>query len=440
MPRVGITVYDLLVSCPGDVADAIEVIRDSIDSFNRSFGRRNNIEVVINYWKTHSYPQFGSSPQEILNEQFVSNCDLAIAIFGTRFGTPTDKYHSGTEEEIENMINSGKQVFVYFLKRKINPDEIDLEQYTRVKNYKEECQKRGLYSEVSNLEELRIIFENHLNLYFASIKKPLLDLSQVLTMDRIDIVSCLRRLSMGEQIDDNKMRYIKNLEELDLSKLNIGELPVWIENLTNLKKLNLHSTKISKLPRGLSKLRNLQELNLCANPLYALPKWIDSLKNLEMLNLGYTKIKKVPLEIGQLEKLHILQLHNTLIKNLPEEMKHLKKLQYLNLSGTLLEELPEWMKELTSLENLHLFGTPIIDLPEWISELEELHDLNISNTKISKLPGTLGDLKKIEKIRLCNLKLDNLPCCLKKLDLPYIEDGISGSKPGIYIKGLILDN
>lgn len=442
MPRVGITVYDLLVSCPGDVIDIIEIIRDSVDSFNRAFGRRNNIEIVINYWKTHSYPQFGSSPQEILNEQFVKDCDLAIAIFGTRFGTPTDRYYSGTEEEIEDMVNSGKQVFVYFLNRKINPSEIDLEQYNRVQIYKKECQKKGLYSEVSDAEELRIMFENHLNLYFSSIKKPLLDISQVLTMDRIDIVSCLRRLSIGEQIDDNKLLYIKNLEELDLSKLNIGELPTWIENLVNLRKLNLQSTKISKLPRGLSRLQNLQELNLCANPLYTLPKWIDSLQSLETLNLGYTRIKKLPLEIGQLKKLKILQMHNTVIRNLPEEMKHLRSLQYLNLSNTLLEELPEWMKELSALEDLHLFGVPITKLPEWISELDELHDLNISNTKISQLPITLSNMKNIEKIRICNLKLESLPQYLEKLDLPYIKDGISGSKPGIYIKGatLLLDD
>ena len=32
------------------------------------------------------------------------DCDAAVAIFWTKFGTPTDKYGSGTEEEIEEML------------------------------------------------------------------------------------------------------------------------------------------------------------------------------------------------------------------------------------------------------------------------------------------------------------------------------------------------
>lgn len=435
MPRTGITVYDMLVSCPGDVIDVMEVIRESVDSFNRTFGRRNNIEIVVNNWRTHSYPQFGASPQEILNQQFINNCDFAVAIFGTRFGTPTDKYHSGTEEEIEDMVNSGKQVFLYFLDRKINPSEIDIDQYNQVQNYKKKSVERGLYCEVSSEEKLRVTFENHLNLYFSTIKSPIVDVNRIMNMDGIDIVSCLRRLSIGEQIEENQLNYIQNLEELDLSKFNIGEIPEGIEKLVHLKKLNLQSTKINKLPRGFSKLINLQELNLCANPLFALPKWIDSLINLEELNLGYTKIKKIPLEIGRLKNLKALHIHNTEIKSLPEEMQNLQQLIYLNLSGTLLQELPNWIGMLNNLEILHLFGVPITELPEWISQLKNLHDLNISSTGIKRLPDTLGNMKSIQRLRLCNLSFDGVPPCLEQLDLEYIKEGISGSKPGIYIKG-----
>ena len=34
MPRVGITAYDLLISCPGDVNGFIDIIRECVD--NRS--------------------------------------------------------------------------------------------------------------------------------------------------------------------------------------------------------------------------------------------------------------------------------------------------------------------------------------------------------------------------------------------------------------------
>jgi len=35
-------------------------------------------------------------------------------IFGTRFSTPTDEYGSGTEEEIQEMLEAGKQVIMCF--------------------------------------------------------------------------------------------------------------------------------------------------------------------------------------------------------------------------------------------------------------------------------------------------------------------------------------
>ena len=97
MPRIGITAYDLLISCPSDVIKYVDIIKDCVDSFNRTIGEVNNCEIVTKHWSTDSFPQSGNKPQELLNNQFVRECDAAVAIFWTRFGTPTDKYGSGTE-------------------------------------------------------------------------------------------------------------------------------------------------------------------------------------------------------------------------------------------------------------------------------------------------------------------------------------------------------
>ena len=75
MPRIGITAYDLLISCPGDVIEYLDVIKESVESFNRVFGRINNIEIVTKHWSTDSYPQSGDKPQELLNKQLVRDCD-----------------------------------------------------------------------------------------------------------------------------------------------------------------------------------------------------------------------------------------------------------------------------------------------------------------------------------------------------------------------------
>lgn len=168
MPKT-ITQYNLLISCPGDIKEEIGVIEEVVEEFNRNFGIGNNINIVCNHWSKDSFPQPGSSPQDILNKQFVKDCDLAVAVFWTRFGTQTDKYGSGSEEEIEEMISDGKQVFTYFLKKAIQPDNFDQEQYEKVKDFKEEFKNRGLYCEVEDEEAFKKEFKNHLNLFFLKI-------------------------------------------------------------------------------------------------------------------------------------------------------------------------------------------------------------------------------------------------------------------------------
>ena len=81
MPRKGITIYELLISCPGDVLDYFDVLKESVENFNRVLGALNNIEVVIKHWSTDSYPESGDKPQELLNKQFVRDCDAAVVIF-----------------------------------------------------------------------------------------------------------------------------------------------------------------------------------------------------------------------------------------------------------------------------------------------------------------------------------------------------------------------
>ena len=172
MPRKNVTAFDLLISCPGDVSKYVDVVRECIESFNITIGRLNSAEIVGQHWSTSSFSQSGDRPQEILNKQFVRDCDAAVAIFWTRFGTPTDKYGSGTEEEIEEMRLAGKQVFTYFVTESVDLNKVDLEQYKKVQDFKakyEGEEKYGTYFTVGNVEELRKLFSNHLTMYFLPI-------------------------------------------------------------------------------------------------------------------------------------------------------------------------------------------------------------------------------------------------------------------------------
>ncbi len=50
-----IKVYDLLISCPSDVSEYVEMLEKEVNHFNNFFGRKNNIIVRTRHWSKDSY-------------------------------------------------------------------------------------------------------------------------------------------------------------------------------------------------------------------------------------------------------------------------------------------------------------------------------------------------------------------------------------------------
>ena len=170
MPK-NVTQYDLLISCPGDIENEIKIIDDAVTQFNTQFSDTLGISIRTKYWRKNSYAQSGGKPQALLNEQFVNDCDAAVAILWTRFGTPTDEYGSGTEEEVEIMLSSGKQVFMYFSDKPLSPSQMNEESYKKVQAFREKYKDRGIYFTYSSDEEFKTMFFAHLSQYFLSEKR-----------------------------------------------------------------------------------------------------------------------------------------------------------------------------------------------------------------------------------------------------------------------------
>ena len=170
MPK-NVVQYDLLVSCPGDITSEIRIIEDAVSQFNTQFSDALGISVRIKHWRKNSYAQSGGKPQALLNEQFVNDCDAAVAILWTRFGTPTDEYGSGTEEEVEIMLSTGKQVFMYFSDKPLSPSQMNEESYKKVQAFRDKYKDRGIYFTYSSDEEFKTLFFAHLSQYFLSEKR-----------------------------------------------------------------------------------------------------------------------------------------------------------------------------------------------------------------------------------------------------------------------------
>lgn len=157
-------VLKVMVASPGDVAIERGIITEELYRWNNANAVTRGLILQPVKWETHSSPQMGAHPQAILNDHLLLDADIVVGIFGTRVGTPTDEYISGSVEEIKKHVAAGKLAMLYFSHVPVDPNSIDQKQWTALQGFKEECRKGGLYAEYESHEQLRIDFGHHLTI------------------------------------------------------------------------------------------------------------------------------------------------------------------------------------------------------------------------------------------------------------------------------------
>jgi hypothetical protein len=169
MPEL-ITKYKIFLASPSDLSDERESINQVIDELNLSFGSQNDIHLELQKWETNSAPAISSkSVQNIINND-IPEYDLFIGLLWMKFGTPTNDYGSGTEEEFNiahqkfNKNNNSVQILLYFknsLPQSLS--DINPEQLTKIREFKSSLgEKNVLYWEFNLKEELERFLRIHI--------------------------------------------------------------------------------------------------------------------------------------------------------------------------------------------------------------------------------------------------------------------------------------
>ena len=153
-----------MIASPGDVAEERKVVTEEIHRWNDANAFARKLVLLPVKWETHSTPQLGDHPQTIINRQLLEEADIVIGIFGTRVGTPTEEYVSGTVEEIKKHVAAGKTAKIYFSDVPVPPSSLNPAQYASLQQFREECQSTGLYATFVSIQQFRTDFSHHLNL------------------------------------------------------------------------------------------------------------------------------------------------------------------------------------------------------------------------------------------------------------------------------------
>lgn len=148
-------VFQILIASPDDVQEERKILADVIYEWNSVNSRDRKTVLLPLRWETHGSPELGASVQTVINQQVVDHCDMAIGVFWTRLGTPTSAAESGTAEEIERVGAAGKHVMLYFSRAMVDPEQLDIAEYQRLKNFKVKTYPRGLLEHYGSITEFR---------------------------------------------------------------------------------------------------------------------------------------------------------------------------------------------------------------------------------------------------------------------------------------------
>jgi len=63
------TVYKVMIASPGDINGERRIVREVIADWNSAHSETRGIVLMPIGWETHSVPDMGGRPQEIINKQ-----------------------------------------------------------------------------------------------------------------------------------------------------------------------------------------------------------------------------------------------------------------------------------------------------------------------------------------------------------------------------------
>jgi hypothetical protein len=151
-----------MIASPGDVAEERDIVRAVVHDWNDVNALASKVVLSPVGWETHSSPELGARPQELINSRLLKNCDLLVGVFWTRLGTPTGKAKSGTVEEIEEHVAGGKPAMIYFSSKPVAPQSIDAAQYAELQAFKERLKPLGLVESFDNSAQFKEKFSKQL--------------------------------------------------------------------------------------------------------------------------------------------------------------------------------------------------------------------------------------------------------------------------------------
>ena len=280
MPRTVVT-YKVFLASPGDVKEERGVVKEVIETYNQIHSC-DNIKLELLCWEDSTHPSFGDYPQDVVNTQIGDDYDVFIGILWARFGTPTSKYESGTEEEFYRAYNRYKdgdsiKLMVYRKDESIPPSSIDVEQLQKVNRFTSEVGKLGgYYFTFTGKEHFQEMFLKHLEGVIRDLEKR--------TNPCIQVVPLVASTGIDEQVPVTNGRDMWGLfEYIEFIVFTCSEVNTNVNRISDLtnkigEDMQIHTQELDMARRNSNVLHTKSILLNAARDMNRYAKEIDEPK------------------------------------------------------------------------------------------------------------------------------------------------------------------
>lgn len=158
----------VFVASPGDVAEEREIVDLVVNDLRTTIAPALSVTLEVVKWETHVRPAVGVDAQDVVNAQ-IGEFDIFVGVMWRRFGTPSQRAESGTEEEFLNSYDLFKEfgrpaIMMYFKTKEFFPSSShEVEQVGKVLDFKDKVVELGvLYGEYKENLDFERLLRRHL--------------------------------------------------------------------------------------------------------------------------------------------------------------------------------------------------------------------------------------------------------------------------------------
>ena len=170
--------FTVFVASPSDVGKERDILEKVIKEVNLTHGTPLGYELQLWRYEDNAFASAGK-PQVVINS-IAKPYQLFIGIMWKRFGTPTQSYGSGTEEEYNKAYEAWQKnevidIMFYFCKKPVALDSLereeDREQLGKVVNFKKAMNSKSFVWNYNNPKDFEEIIRKHLCLKMSDVIK-----------------------------------------------------------------------------------------------------------------------------------------------------------------------------------------------------------------------------------------------------------------------------